>query len=154
MGIYILILLTAYSFLKDKQGRTFTRLQEIIRISGIFYLLLLFRWLAIVLFSKIQRVFKARKTQITEKGSDQSADKTTPTPLLRHKEVLILIAVLLIYIICTFLTWIIEFLDWKTSNLTLLFVLNFCFMILVRVVGSFMFTCIIPIKSISNLGPV
>ena len=47
MGIYLVVVLYCYSWIRDAQGRSWVRLQEIIRIPGIYYLFFfaIYAWL-------------------------------------------------------------------------------------------------------------
>ena len=144
MAIYTVILLNAYNFLEDKQGRNYTRMLEVVRIPGIIYLSLLFAWLAIVLVAKIQRVHESRKSEDLKNEGETTGTPSTRPSLI--KEIFLISAVIFIYVVCVFLIWIVEYLDWQTPLLTLMFVLTFCFIFLGPVCGTFIFTHLIPMK--------
>ena len=144
MAIFTVILLTAFNFLEDKQGRNYTRMLEVVRIPGIIYLSLLFAWLAIVLVAKIQRVHESRKSEDLKDEVETTGTPSTRPSLI--KEILLISAVIFIYVVCVFLIWIVEYLDWHTPLLTLMFVLTFCFIFLGPVCGTFIFTQLIPMK--------
>lgn len=143
MAVYVVILLTAYNFIRDTQGRKFTRLSEIIRIPGIYYFLMLVAWLIIVMITQFQRMYAARKTDEAKKGDKASGSHR----LSIGKEVILVMGVVFTYVICVFLSWIFEYLDWKVNLIVLTMIYCFSFMLVAAIGGSFLLAMLIPMKN-------
>lgn len=150
-AIFIVIVVTAYNFIKDTQGRRFTRIAEIIRIPGIYYLILLIAWLIIVLVMKIQQVLESRAAgNLTNKESKARKASGRPTRPSTLKEVLVISGVVLTYVICVFLSWIFEYLDWKVNLIVLTMIYCFSFTLISAIGGSFLLAMILPMKKRSS----
>lgn len=146
-AIYIVIVVTAFNFIKDTQGRRFTRLNEIIRIPGIYYLVLLIAWLSTVMISAIQRAIDKRANEsLTNKESEVRNGSGRPSRPSVLKQILVLSGVLFTYVISVFLSWIFEHIDWKIDLMELSLIYCFSFTVISAVVGSFLLSMIIPMK--------
>ncbi|KAF6016987.1 hypothetical protein EB796_024698 [Bugula neritina] len=140
VAVYTIIVVTSYSFIRDVQGRPFTRLQEIIRIPGIYYLILLIGWLIIVAIAKLQRISAAKGINF------QESKEGAPSPPPRWKEVLVLLATVTTYAVSVFLSWILEYIDLKINLVVLSFIYCFGFTLISAVFGSFLLEMVIPLR--------
>lgn len=146
-AIYIVIVVTAYSFIKDTQGRRFTRLSEIIRIPGIYYFLLAMAWLIIVAITKLQKIYDAR-TVHSNTGSQKSIviSKTALERPPLWKEMVFISASILTYVMSVFLSWILEYLDLPVDLIVLTVIYSASFMLLSAIGGSFFLKPVLPMN--------
>ena len=135
---------TAFYFIKDTEGRSFTRLSEIIRIPGIYYLILLIGWLVIVACIKLRRVIRSR----TRPGGEDAATQSIhPTPST-WEQVTVLMGVVLTYAFSVFLSWILEYLDLPYNLMVFTIIYCTVFMLLSAIGGSLLLMMILPVRNI------
>lgn len=167
--LYIIVLIVAYYFLRDTEGRRFVRLAEVIRIPAIYYMLFIVGWLIITILLKLEKVFKAKSSSEQEDNnqahSEESKDSLgkmsvsevkveSRSRTLVHsnqpslvKQIGILLAVLVTYVICVFFSWYLEFIDVKVNLIVLTFVYSFIYMPVSGIIGSVLLKQILPMKN-------
>lgn len=141
VAIFVALVVTSYSFIRNVEGRAYVRMDEIIRIPGIYYMLLLIGWLVIVLLVKLRQIAKVRI-------SDTEAD-SRPSPPPLWKEVVVLGGVVLTYVFCTFLSWILEYVDLPWNLIVFTMVYCFVFMFVSVIGGSMLLLMLIPVQNIN-----
>ncbi|XP_067941895.1 uncharacterized protein [Watersipora subatra] len=147
VALYVVIVVFTYSFVKDTEGRRFTRISEIIRIPGIYYLIVLVAWLVIVAIVKIQKK-KDAKTLPSPNDSNKSLNigKKGVSQLPLWKEVVFLCFFVLTYLVCVFISWIFEYLDLKVNLIVLTMVYSFAFTLIAAIGGSFFLKPLLPMS--------
>ena len=123
---YLIIAITTFHFVKDTQGRRYVRLADIIRIPGIMYFLFGFGWLVLTGLGKLSQL-------ITRNHCEPSS--LSQKPSIRNQMV-ILGSVLLTYIISTFISWYLEFIDLQINLIVLTVIYCMLFLLLPASIGS------------------
>lgn len=150
-AMYTVIVVFSYSFILDTEGKPFTRIDEIIRIPGIYYLILIIGWLIIVAITKIQRVISTKKSRTTAPSTQELEDETpVPNQMSKLKEGVTLGAVILTFSFCVFLSFLLEYLDLQMDIFILTTVYCFVFMLFAAIFGSFLMKVVIPLGNITK----
>ena len=149
MAIFTATAITAFSFIKDTEGRPYTRLAELPRIPGIYYFLLLIGWLVIAAIVKIQKsksgkIYSPSDSLKSLKSDNKIQVATVGRPSLR-KEVLFTSLAALTYIVCVFLSWIFEYVDLKVNLIVLTMIYCTTYMLIAAIGGSFFLKAVIPL---------
>merc|ERR1712150_201665 len=112
LAVYIGVTLWCYSWIPDSDGRTWVRLQEIIRIPGVYYLFFIVGWAVMLGFLAAEKKLKHKPDAIASSPGKRAG---------------YLIASSLIYAVFIAISILIEYLDWQ-QDLTL---------IMITLVGTF-----------------
>lgn len=148
-AVFVVITITSFSFIKDTEGQPFTRLAEVPRIPGIYYFLFLIAWLLIVAIAKVQKTAVAKISTSNEsfknvKDDDKMGTATVIRPSL-CKEVFFISMATLTYILCIFLSWILEYIDLPASLFVMSFIHYPTFLVVATIGGSFFLKAAIPL---------
>ncbi|KAJ8026685.1 hypothetical protein HOLleu_31593 [Holothuria leucospilota] len=122
--VYLAVTIGLYGFhFVDNKGRHWIRLNEPIRIPFIEYLAVCWAWVCIWFFMKLEKRGRRR----------YSGDEEVPGPGKSNTEVVYIFFVLVVYALMIVLSYLVQELDLKSGNLTLMSILVLAFVLMASI---------------------